>query len=275
LRPFFRSWFSRRLRHTCEGAIAVAYVTKHALQNRYPSGGKSFCFSDVNLPSSGFKSARIYADKLYKNTKVLEVSGNSINQSPKYVDQPFTLIMVGSMAQLYKSPDTLIDAAAICVRGGLNLRLVIVGEGKHRRELEKRALSANLGERIFFTGQLPPGESIRAYLDNADLFVLPSRAEGLPRAMVEAMARGLPCIGSSVGGIPELLPPEDLVPPNNASALARKIREVVTNPDRLSRMSASNFEKARNFHEDILIEQRTSFYNEIKIKTELFFKKYS
>ena len=65
-----------------------------------------------------------------------------------------------------------------------------------------------LRDRVRFRGQLTTPVDVRAELDRADLFVLPSRQEGLPRAMIEAMARALPCIGSSVGGIPELLQPK-------------------------------------------------------------------
>lgn len=85
--------------------------------------------------------------------------------------------------------------------------------------------------------------------------------------MIEAMALGLPCIGSTAGGIPELLPPEDMVPPNDAQALAMKIREVVSDPERMTRMSARNLEKAKGYHEDILRERRNKFYQYVKERT--------
>ena len=176
--------------------------------------------------------------------------------------------MIGSLSQLYKAPDVLIDAVAACTREGLDLRLTIVGDGKERPVLEARARALGLGPRVRFLGQLPAGEAVRAELDRADLFVLPSRQEGLPRAMVEAMARALPCIGSTVGGIPELLPPEDLVPPGDVGTLARKIREVVGDPDRMARMSARNLEKARQYGEDLLLERRVAFYRHIKACTQ-------
>jgi glycosyltransferase involved in cell wall biosynthesis len=97
----------------------------------------------------------------------------------------------------------------------------------------------------------------------ADLFVLPSRTEGLPRAMLEAMARALPCIGSTAGGIPELLPAEDMVPPGDALSLALKIRSVLTDPVRLMSMSSRNLEKAKGYHEGILRERRNAFYNSV------------
>lgn len=184
----------------------------------------------------------------------------------------FTLIIVGTLAQFYKAPDVLIDAVAACVREGLNLKLILVGDGKHRAELEARAATLGLGERVCFCGQLTAGDDVRKQLDQADLFVLPSHQEGLPRAMVEAMAWGLPCIGSTVGGIPELLPSEDMVPPGDVAALARKIREVVTNPKRMARMSARNLEKAKEYRDEVLRERRNVLYRYIRERTEAWLK---
>ncbi len=249
LRPFFRRWFSRQLRGQCARASAAAYVTEGALQRRYPPAPGAFVthYSSIELGEDAFASA------------------------PRAVtDAPAAprLLTVGSLAQLYKGPDVLIDTVALCARGGLDLELTIVGDGKHRAELEARTAAAGVGGRVHFPGQLPAGEAVRAQLDRADLFVLPSRTEGLPRALIEAMARALPCLGSSVGGIPELLPAEDRVPPGDAAALAAAIRAVVTDPARMTRMSARNLSKAREYHEDILRERRIAFYRYVKEKTE-------
>jgi glycosyltransferase involved in cell wall biosynthesis len=175
---------------------------------------------------------------------------------------------VGTLAHLYKGPDVLIDAVARCLQAGLDLRLKLVGDGKHRKQLEARAAGQGLAGRVTFLGQLSAGAAVRDVLDEADAFVLPSRTEGLPRAMVEAMARALPCIGSTVGGIPELLPAEDMVPPGDVEALASKIREVVTNPRRMARMSASNLEKAQEYREEVLAQRRAEFYRHVQEHTE-------
>ena len=91
--------------------------------------------------------------------------------------------------------------------------------------------------------------------------------------MIEAMARALPCIGSAVGGIPELLPLEDLVPPGDAAALARKIREVVGDPGRMARMSARNLEKAKEYGEETLRTRRLEFYLQVKEHTRAWIEK--
>jgi glycosyltransferase involved in cell wall biosynthesis len=123
------------------------------------------------------------------------------------------------------------------------------------------------GDRIQFRGQLTAGAAVRAELDCADVFVLPSFQEGLPRAMVEAMARALPCIGSTVGGIPELLSADALVPPGDSVALAAVIRAVVSDPQRLRRMSCENLETARQYRQEILREKRIAFYQYVREQT--------
>ena len=96
-------------------------------------------------------------------------------------------------------------------------------------------------------------------MDGADLFVLPSRGEGLPRAAIEAMARGLPVLGTTVGGFPELLPDDDLVPPGDVRSLVNKIREVLGSPERMTTMSARNLEQAREYRQEKLRSRQTAF----------------
>ncbi|MGH2559900.1 MAG: glycosyltransferase, partial [Thermomicrobiales bacterium] len=146
--------------------------------------------------------------------------------------------------------------------------LVLVGDGKHRGSLEVRAVRLGIKDRVHFLGQLSAGEVVRAELDRADLFVLPSRTEGLPRAMVEAMARALPCIGSTMGGIPELLQADEMVPPGDVAALAAKIREVVLDPERMARMSVRNLERAQDYRDATLRARRVAFYHRVRELTE-------
>ena len=178
-------------------------------------------------------------------------------------DHVTRIMFVGSFEQLYKAPDVLIDAIAIAVRGGANLELTMIGEGKHRRELQSQSDDRGLADRIRFVGHVSSGETIRSELDRADLFVLPSRAEGLPRALIEAMARAVPCVGSNAGGIPELLASSERVPAGDANALAAKIVEVSGDPQRLARLSAEHLKKAREYHVDVLRPRRQALYRAV------------
>lgn len=246
LRPGLRWSATRQLRRLCATAAAASYVTREVLQRRYPCPEYSVGVSDVELPAQAFAPAA---------------------RPSAPAPQAATVITVGTMSQPYKAQEVLIDAVAACVGAGDALRLVLVGDGRHRADLEARAAAHALGDRVRFVGALPAGAAIRAALDAADLFVLPSRTEGLPRAMVEAMARALPCLGSAVGGIPELLAADDLVPAGDADALAAKLRAVLGDGARLARMSARNLEVARRYREELLDEQRRGFYAHLRAVT--------
>ncbi len=248
LRPLFRWWFTRALRRECASACAAAFVTEHALQKRYPPAPHAFTthYSSIDLPREAFLSAPRSAPP------------NGFAR----------LVFVGTLAQYYKAPDVLLDSFASCVREGMNLELVMIGSGKYQGELQSRISGMGLSDRLYFRGQLTQPEVLRSELDRADLFVLPSRQEGLPRAMIEAMARALPCIGSTVGGIPELLPAEDMVPPDNSAALADKIREVLADPIRMLRMSARNLGIAQSYAREVLNRRRQVFYQHVRDRTE-------
>jgi glycosyltransferase involved in cell wall biosynthesis len=248
LRPIFRRWFSRSLRRQCLDAIAVAYVTESTLQQRYPARPTTF--------TTHYSSVALEDGDLFDEPRTFSEAPRSPH-----------LVFVGSLAQMYKGPDVLIDAAARCVAQAVDLQLTIVGEGRHRPELERRARDLGIADRVRFTGELPAGTAVRAILDQADLFVLPSRTEGLPRALIEAMARALPCIGTAIGGIPELLPADDLVPPNDVEALAARVSAVVREPARLGAMSARNLARAREFRDSVLRERRDRFYAEVRERT--------
>jgi glycosyltransferase involved in cell wall biosynthesis len=158
----------------------------------------------------------------------------------------------------------LIRAVGDCVRGGLDAELTIIGDGRYRAELENLASSECIADRVTFAGHAASPTAVRDYLDTADVFVLASRQEGLPRAMIEAMARGLPCIGSRVGGIPELLAPEDLVASGSVRELADKIREFSSSTERLSSAGLRNYRTAEEYREDALSVKRHQFYREVK-----------
>lgn len=261
-RAFWRWWDPRRLRQKAARAAVVAYVSKLKLKERYPpsEGVFSTYFCLGEMPDEAY----LDEPRLLRADKVNHGSG----QSPSW-----TLAYVGTLNQLYKAPDVLIDAVAACVRGSadksrLDLKLVMVGGGQYLAEMQARAKAQGIGERTTFCGALPAGNAVREQMDRADVLVLPSRQETLGQVIVEAMARGLPCIGSTTGGIPEMLPPEYLVPPNDVDALAAKIRELVTDPERMARASARNLQKAQEYRESEVNKRRVAFYSHVKDATQ-------
>lgn len=265
LRSFFRWHFSRHLRRQCLRAIGVAYVTKQALQQRYPPSLMSASVSDVDLPESAVLGG--LASTHYSSVE-LEAAGivGTVRRAKQH--GPYQLVTVGSLAQLYKGIDVLIEAVALCVRSGFDVTAVIVGDGRYRPLLMAQAERMGLASRIRFLGQVTAGDPVRRTLDASDLFVLPSRTEGLPRVVIEAMARALPCIGSAVGGIPELLDARDLVRVGDPAELAAKIQEVLKNPSRMETMSRRNLAASRDYIDSVLAERRRHFYQHVRDYTQ-------
>lgn len=176
------------------------------------------------------------------------------------------LVSVGSMDQTYKGFDVLLDAVARLTGGGVRIHLTIVGDGRHRGALEAHVTALGLRQCVTFLGQLDTA-GVRDELRKADLFVLASRTEGLPRAMLEAMAAGLPCVGTTVGGIPELLDPEAMVPPGDAAALADVIKAFLEDPDRSYSAAVRNQEVAHDWARSASSPARREAYEAVRAAT--------
>jgi teichuronic acid biosynthesis glycosyltransferase TuaC len=127
------------------------------------------------------------------------------------------------------------------------LRLLLVGAGPH--EAAWRELAGNTGGhgRIMLAGLVPP-EAVRPHLAVADFMVFPSRSEGLPQAVIEAMDCGLPVVGTRVGGIPEAVVDGVnglLVPPRDAAALGAALTRMIDDQELRTRCAAASLVRAR------------------------------
>lgn len=146
---------------------------------------------------------------------------------PRVPDGMATVLAVGRLSP-EKGFDVLIEALAYLKRQGVPQYLTLIGDGPLRSSLEDAAKHFAVFDLIEFAGELPPAE-VRARLERADLFCLPSFSEGLPISIMEAMAIGVPVVTTWIAGIPELA--EDgvtalTVPPARADALADALRRL-------------------------------------------------
>jgi len=240
------------LRWSVRNAQAVSYVTQQKIQRRYaPSPGKpTFNYSSITLPQSWISSPNNE-----RKARLSECAQGS---------RSWQLGFIGTFNVMYKAPEVHIKALQTICKDGLDASLHMLGEGRHQQDMADYSKELGLEDRVIFHGQVPPGRAVLDFLDGTDLFLIASRAEGLPRALIEAMARGCPAVGSNVGGIPELLPEESLVPPDSAAYLANKIQELLSNPDRMLREASRNAEKAREFCDDEIAPRREAFYRAVK-----------
>lgn len=235
----------RQLQKITHNASAALYVTNHILQDKYPVKEGVFTTGASNV---------ILRDDCYSAEphKVVDREKNA----------QVRMLAVGTLAQLYKAPDVILKALAIVKSKGYNPFLTWFGDGRYRQPMIKMAEELGLKDNVSFVGAVKQ-DVIRKEFEQTDLFVHASRAEGLPRAVIEAMAYGLPCIGSSVAGIPELLSPEAIVKPNDVDRLAEKMLRFVENKQFAQSEANKNWDESKKYHNDILTERRLSFYDEL------------
>jgi glycosyltransferase involved in cell wall biosynthesis len=276
LRPLWRWWFTHNMKKQCRQAGCCLYVTERILQQRYPPGrrgNKSSRGGALPVFSVGVSDVEMQDAAFIDGGAGSFDSGTASDIDPKeHRSGRFRIIYVGTLEHSVKAPDILVTSFAQAVRAGLDAELAMVGDGRERPRIEGLAQSLLLGDRVKFLGYLSAGEAVRRQLDTSDLFILPSRSEGMPRAMIEAMARGLPCIGSWVGGIPELLPEAALVRPGDVASLTAKILQLARDPSLRAEMGRQNLATAHRYHESILQPKRIAFYEKLRESTQAWQK---
>lgn len=148
---------------------------------------------------------------------------------------PRRILYVGRLSAA-KNVDVLLDAFA-CVARTHEVECVIVGEGVQRKVLERHADDLGLRAKVTFTGGLDFEDVLELYAE-CDVLVLASESEGWPKAIAEAMAFGMICVGSNRGLVPEMLGSGRglLVEPRNVALLASALEAVVSQPDQFRAM---------------------------------------
>jgi glycosyltransferase involved in cell wall biosynthesis len=144
---------------------------------------------------------------------------------------PFEILFVGRLAPV-KGPHILVAALDRLVREGRAVRLRFVGDGPERPGLERNVAQRGLNRHVFFEGWQNT-DRVRALYQQADIFALPSFAEGIPVVLMEAMAMEIPCVTTRITGIPELIRDEVdglLVTPSNEQELAAAIARLCDDP---------------------------------------------
>ena len=258
-RGVIRKLLTGHLKKTVMRANGVSYVTQFALQKYYP------CYASIHGEDR-------YHFESYYSTIVLKKDYFSSARDYHKHSGPYKIIHVANnMNNDIKGRDVLIKAVAKLRSCGQNVTVCFVGDGTKRGEFEHLVGELGIQDFVEFTGLLPSTEKVREKLIESDLFVFPTKAEGLPRVIIEAMAVGLPCISTPVNGIPELLDDEFLLEPTDVDAFAEKIKVMISSPEKMNSCSVRNIAKAKEYEELKLQKRRNAFYSQLisLVKSEL------
>lgn len=235
--PFMYLATKKRVR---DAAYAI-YVTNEFLQRRYKCKGKTLGCSDVELPDL--------------DDSILKMRINKIRNF--ILEKPIVLGTTAAVNVGYKGQEYVIHAISKLNEEGYNYEYCLAGGGDNRH-LKSMAEKYGVADKIKFLGSLPH-DKIFEYLDKIDIYIHPSKVEGLPRALLEAMGRGCPSIGSNIGGIPELLNKNCMFHHGSVDQICALIKSMKR--DVMIREAEYNFMKAKEYSKDLLDRKRDAFYS--------------
>jgi glycosyltransferase involved in cell wall biosynthesis len=169
--------------------------------------------------------------------------GATIREKLNIAPDEFLLVCAARLVPT-KGVDIVIRAVSLVLRQGVPCKCIILGDGPLKEELRHKVNSEGVWDSVFLEGFQ---EDVRPYFQTASAFILTSRLEGLPTSVLEAMACGLPCIVTGVGGNAEAVQDQVaglVVPPESPDAAAEAILYLATNLEKRAEMAAHAREAA-------------------------------
>jgi glycosyltransferase involved in cell wall biosynthesis len=247
-RPVRRGWRTQLLyRHLTRRTVAISPAVAECLI----AGGVSE--SGIRLIPSAVDPARVRARQ----------SRDDVRRALAAAPDECVVLAISALVRR-KGLDVLIEAAAALRDGGLRPVLWIAGDGEQRAALEAQVQRLGVSDQIRMLGQR---DDIGDLLAGCDLFVLPSRREGLGIAALEAMAAGRPVIASAVGGLGDAVVHERtglLVPPGDAPALAAALSRLLSDRTLRERLGAAGPARvAEGFRPEQMVEAYERLYREV------------
>lgn len=230
----------------CNHASGIAPVTEHYLQQRYWStklDAINSHYSSIEMTNDFFLQPRTFPKK-------------------DFID----IIHVANQIQFNgrKGHNDLLLALKRLKEIGLKVRVTFIGEDYQNgiAQLTRMAESLDVADMIQFTGFLKYCD-MREVLRQSDIAVLPTKAEGLPRVVIEAMAMGLPCLTTRVSGNPELVEEKFLFEYGDIDSIVQGIGKLCCNHELYCYTSQRNFNRSQEYKKDVLDSRRKDFYDSL------------
>ena len=240
LAPFAKYMMKKRI----EQSKYTLYVTNEFLQRRYPTKGKTIACSNVELDNSSKEILNARLNSIYSN-KAKVIIGTAAGLDVKYKGQQFVIKALSVLKNKY---------------GIEHVEYQLIGNGSGQRLIEL-AKKEGVINQLVIIGQIPHFKVFK-WFDSIDIYAQPSKQEGLPRSVIEAMSRGVPCIGSKTAGIPELIE-QDFIFSNGTTEIdeiVNVILKLIKNKDLMAKTAKRNFEEAAKYERFKLVERRSAFF---------------
>lgn len=220
------------------------YVTKDFLQKRYPTQGQQINCSNVELDIT--------------DEEILERRLQRISKFKK--GDTLKLATIAALNVPYKGQRYVIEALSHLKGSNFNWEYHLIGGGDDSL-LKEQTKKLGIQNQIIFHGSLTHKE-VFEFLDHIDVYIQPSKQEGLPRSVIEAMSRGCLCIGSRIAGIPELIENDYLFSPGNVKEIIKIISEI--KKEDLVKTAKTNINKSCIYSKNNLDTQRNEFMSKFR-----------
>lgn len=232
----------------------VVYVTEEFLQKRYPTRGKSISCSNVTLESV----EKIDLDK--RLTKISQLEGTN---------ERITIGTCATLDVIYKGQEDVIQAIATLKKDGYNIEYQLVGGG-NASYLKDIARKFGVLENIKIIGALEHHD-VFTWLEDIDIYVQPSKQEGLSRAIIEAMSKGCPIFGADAGGIHEQIDNHFIFDKGDIEGICRiynKFTKVT-----MSEQAIKNHKNSQRYIKENLYGKRRQFFEDFIKQNQMSRKK--
>jgi len=252
---FLKSYSLKSMQAVVSKAEAALYVTEKTLQKRYPATNAKITASASNVIIK--ESDIIESHNRLRNTDEIIARFKDTHKKP---------IHIGVLGMLYpiKSPLEIVEAVNGVLKQGFNVELYFAGDGYLLNDVKEKAKELNIQNQVKCLGNLASGKEVFEFLDSLDLYIQFSKTEGIPRSLLEAMARACPVISSNVGGIPEFVSKEFLVQSGDTLELSNKIIDVLSNAETYQLNIKNSHKSVQNFTEEKLKSKRFEYYQKVK-----------
>lgn len=238
-------YMTYKMKKSVEDVPYALYVTNKFLQDRYPTSGVQVALSDVALN---------------------EISDSVLESRLSHIEANDGPIVLGTTAAVnvkFKGQQYIIKALGELKKKGItNFRYEIVGNGDPSY-LKKQIEENDVEDLVTLKGGLPH-DQVFQWLDSIDIYVQPSRQEGLPRALIEAMSRALPSFGARTGGIPELIDDELIF--SNTNKNIKEICDILMsfNKEKFKEQAIKNFTTSKEYEKEVLNARRKEFFRQFR-----------
>lgn len=230
-------------RNAIINAPYVIYVSRRFLQDRYPTKGVQISCPDVILDEPKLEVLNKRIDRII-----------TLNNRKTII-----LGLIGSLDVNYRGHKTAIKAISILKKMNIHCKLKFLGAG-NKEKWYQIAKKYDVENNVEFCGTLPSGEPVFQWIDDIDIMIMPTKAETLGRAIIEAMSRGCPVLGSLETAIPEQIGSDCLFRADDFETLAILIKDMVEDIDYMKYCAQENFYRSFKYSNSHLNKKRNNFY---------------